>query len=51
LIEHEGGQVVNVLPEPEYTAAHIPGSINIPLKLLNASTTSVLSRGKPVVVH
>ena len=51
LIEHEDAQIVEVLPEPEYGSAHIPGAVNIPLKRLDATTTSVLSRDKPVVVY
>jgi len=50
LIE-DGAQVVDVLPEREYTAQHIPGAINIPLKRLDLETAAVLSRDKPVVVY
>ncbi len=51
IIEDEDAQVVNVLPDREYDSAHIPGAVNIPLKRLDATTTSVLSRDKPVVVY
>lgn len=47
----QGAQVVDVLPEAEYTAQHIPGALSIPLRHLNAETTSVLKRDKPVVVY
>ncbi len=50
LIE-DGAQVVDVLPEREYTAQHIPGAINIPLKRLDLEATAVLARDKPVVVY
>lgn len=50
LIE-DGAQVVDVLPEREYTAQHIPGAINIPLKRLDLETAAVLARDKPVVVY
>lgn len=50
LIE-DGAQVVDVLPEGEYTAQHIPGAINIPLKRLDVEATTVLRRDKPVVVY
>ncbi|NNL68485.1 MAG: rhodanese-like domain-containing protein [Acidimicrobiia bacterium] len=50
LIDH-GAQVVDVLPDAEYTAQHIPGAINLPLRQLNAETTAVLRRDKPVVVY
>jgi rhodanese-related sulfurtransferase len=51
IIEDEDAQVVDVLPDEEYSSAHIPGAVNIPLKRLDATTTSVLSRDKPVVVY
>ena len=47
----QGAQVVDVLPDAEYTARHIPGAINLPLRQLNAETTAVLRRDKPVVVY
>lgn len=50
LIE-DGAQVVDVLPEGEYTAQHIPGAINIPLRRLDVEATAVLRRDKPVVVY
>ena len=50
LIE-QGAQVVDVLPEGEFMASHIPGAINIPLRTLNSETTSTLARAKPVVVY
>ncbi len=51
LIDDEGAQVVDVLPEREYFNSHIPGAINIPLKMLNDETSSILKRDKPVVVY
>ena len=51
LIETEGAQVVDVLPEREYSDSHIPGAINLPLRTLDASAASVLRRDKPVVVY
>lgn len=50
LIE-QGAHVVDVLPDAEYTAQHIPGAISIPLRRLDPETTSVLRRDKPVVVY
>lgn len=46
-----GAQIVDVLPDAEYAAQHIPGAISIPLRSLDAATTSVLRRDKPVVVY
>lgn len=44
-------QLVDVLPEAEFRAAHIPGAINIPLKSLDGYTTDFLRRDKPVAVY
>jgi rhodanese-related sulfurtransferase len=44
-------QLVEVLPEPEYEEAHLPGAINIPLKRLTAETASALDHERPVVVY
>ena len=51
LIDEEGAQIVDVLPEQEFEETHIPGAVNIPLKRLTAATASVLQRDKPVVVY
>ena len=50
LIE-EGAQVVEVLPDEEYSAWHLPGAINLPLKQLTAETAGVLDRARAVVVY
>jgi rhodanese-related sulfurtransferase len=48
----EGAQVVEVLPEPEYTELHLPGAINLPLKELDASSAGErLDASRPVVVY
>lgn len=47
----DGAQVIDVLPDDEYAAQHIPGAISIPLRRLKAETTSMLRRDKPVVVY
>ena len=46
-----GAQLVEVLPEPEYQEAHLPGAVNIPLKQLDADATRGLDRDRPVVVY
>lgn len=51
LLERADTQLVEVLPEEEYRAAHLPEAINIPLKLLDAGTTMGLNRTRPVVVY
>ncbi len=51
LIDEEDAQIVDVLPQWEYTESHIPGAISLPLRRLTAQTVSVLRRDKPVVVY
>jgi rhodanese-related sulfurtransferase len=51
LIDEEDVQVIDVLPEPEYTEGHIPGAVNIPLKQLSVETISVLDPAGPVAVY
>jgi rhodanese-related sulfurtransferase len=46
-----GGQLVEVLPDDEYTEQHLPGAVNIPIKTLDAITTADLSRDRPVIVY
>ena len=46
-----GAQLVEVLPEPEFTEEHLPGAINIPLKHLDRETVSSLDRSRAVVVY
>jgi rhodanese-related sulfurtransferase len=45
-----GAQLVEVLPEDEYREEHLPGAINIPLKL-DAETTADLDKRKAIVVY
>ncbi len=51
LVEKEDAQIIDVLPEREYSEAHIPRAISLPLRRLNAETVSALIRDKPVVVY
>jgi len=44
-------QLIEVLPKHEYTEEHLPGSINIPLKSMNADSVSGLDKLRPVVVY
>lgn len=46
-----GAQLVHVLPRAEYDAEHIAGAINIPLKELDAQSTAILDRERPVIVY
>jgi rhodanese-related sulfurtransferase len=47
----DGARLVEVLPEPEYAEAHLPGAVNVPLKQLDADSTRILDREQPVVVY
>jgi rhodanese-related sulfurtransferase len=47
----DGAQLVEVLPADEYGYEHLPGAINIPLKILDAMSVSVLDRLRPVIVY
>jgi rhodanese-related sulfurtransferase len=47
----EDGQLVEVLPHEEFEEEHLPGSVNIPLKTLDAETTRRLERERPVIVY
>lgn len=46
-----GAQLVEVLPEPEFTKEHLPGAINIPLKQVTLANVAFLDRDQPVVVY
>jgi Rhodanese-like domain len=47
----ERAQLVEVLPPEEYAEEHLPGAVNIPLKVLDAETTAQLDRSRDVVVY
>jgi rhodanese-related sulfurtransferase len=48
----EGAQLVEVLPEPEYREAHLPGALSLPLKKLDETTAAAaLDRERPIVVY
>ncbi len=51
LLDDEHAQLVEVLPPDEYEDEHLPGAINIPLKLLDAQTAEQLGRERPVIVY
>ena len=46
-----GAQLVDVLPADEYTAEHIAGASNLPLKELNRQTAARLDPDRPVIVY
>lgn len=48
----DGAQLVEVLPEAEYTEEHLPGSINLSLKRLDQRTAqAALDRNRPAIVY
>jgi rhodanese-related sulfurtransferase len=47
----EGAQLVEVLPKEEYDEEHLPGAINIPLRLIDEEAPKRLDRDRPVVVY
>ena len=51
LLRDEAGQLVEVLPPPEFEGEHIEGAMNIPLKELNQETTGGLEKDRPVIVY
>lgn len=51
LIGEEDAQVLDVLPEAEYTESHIPEAVSIPLKRLTGQSAAILSPARPVVVY
>jgi rhodanese-related sulfurtransferase len=46
-----GAQLVEVLPDDDYTPAHLPGAVNLPLRKLDEQHAEVLDRTRPVVVY
>lgn len=50
LLERDG-QLVEVLPEDEYRWGHLPGAVNIPLKVLTANAVTGLDRRRPIAVY
>lgn len=51
LLDEPDTQLVEVLPPAEYEELHIPGAISIPLKTLDADTTTALDKTKAVIVY
>ena len=51
LLKEGDVQLIEVLPENEYEEEHLPGSINIPLKSMNADSVSGLDKLRPTVVY
>ena len=46
-----GAQLVEVLPREDFVEDHLRGSINLPLREIDADGARRLDRGRPVVVY
>jgi rhodanese-related sulfurtransferase len=46
-----GAQLVEVLSRAAYAEEHLPGAMNIPIKLLDGASTAQLDKTKAVVVY
>jgi rhodanese-related sulfurtransferase len=47
----EGAQLVEVLPREEYEEEHLPGAINMPLRLLEKEARQRLDPHRAVIVY
>jgi rhodanese-related sulfurtransferase len=48
---HNGSQLIEVLGRREYTEAHLPGAIHIPLSKLNRESAAQLNHERPLIVY
>ena len=46
-----GGQLVEVLPKPEYRWRHLPGATSLPLGGLTREQAAALDVDRPVIVY
>ncbi len=46
-----GAQIVEVLEEHQYRAAHLPGAVHLPVRQLTRDRAAELDRDRPVVVY
>jgi rhodanese-related sulfurtransferase len=51
LVEHEGAQLVEVLPRDDYEWAHLPGAQHIPVREIADRGPRELDVRRPVVVY
>ncbi|MGH9076383.1 MAG: rhodanese-like domain-containing protein [Acidimicrobiales bacterium] len=47
----DGAQVVEVLEESQYRAAHLPGAVHVPAWELTRERAGELDRSRPVIVY
>lgn len=46
-----GAQIVEALPPKEYEEDHLPGAINMPLRLVETEAKALLDPARPVIVY
>ena len=51
LMESQQVQLLDVLPEAEYSESHLPGAVNLPLKDLGPESVMGLDQSAPTVVY
>ncbi|MDP8971250.1 MAG: rhodanese-like domain-containing protein [Actinomycetota bacterium] len=51
LVDEEGAQLVEVLPNQAYENEHPQGAVNLPLKQLDTDTADRLDRDRPVITY
>lgn len=51
LVSEQNALIVEVMPKEEYDEEHIAGAVNIPVKEMNAGTTSHLDKGRPLITY
>ena len=47
----DGAQLVDVLPEPTYAEAHLPGATNRPLQAMDRDSVSDLDADRAIIVY
>jgi rhodanese-related sulfurtransferase len=47
----EGAQLVEVLPREEFEEEHLPGAINMPLRMIETDAKTRLDPSRPVIVY
>jgi rhodanese-related sulfurtransferase len=51
LVGEHGAQLVEVLPDAEFEAEHLPSALHLPLKHLNAASAAVLDARRAVITY
>jgi rhodanese-related sulfurtransferase len=50
-VKNDGAHLVEVLPRKEFTRAHLPGAINVPLVELTAKAIAALDKKRATIVY